>query len=88
MYAFKQCFDCPVIENMHMYACKRIQGISSQSPNHMVCDELGRQHLSVLAATKSVKYWLRFNKISSGKCVKNAYNMLKSMAEDGEENWA
>ena len=82
------CFDCPHVENVHVYACTRILGISSQSPDHMVCDELGRQHLSVLAATKHVKHWLRFDKIPSGKCVKMAHSMLKSVSEEGKENWA
>ena len=53
-----------------MYACKRILGLSSQSPNHIVYGELGRHHLSVLASTRCVKYWLRLNKISSNKYLK------------------
>ena len=71
-----------------MYACKRILGLSSQSRNHMVYGELGRHHLSVLAFTRCVKYWLRLNKLSSNRYVRMAYNMPKSMAEEGKENWA
>ena len=71
-----------------MYACKRILGLSSQSPNHMVYGELGRHHLSVLASSRYMKYWLRLNKLSSNRYVKMAYKMLKSMAEEGKENWA
>ena len=61
-----------------MYACKRILGLSSQSPNHMVYGELGRHRLSVLASTRCVKYWLRLNTLSSNRSVRTAYNMLKT----------
>ena len=53
----------------------------------MVYGELGRHHLSVLASSRCVKYWLRLDKLPS-RYVKMAYNMLKSMAEEGKENWA
>ena len=61
-----------------MYACKRILGLSSQRPNHMVYGELGRHHLSVLASTRCIKYWLRLNNLSHDKFVKMAYNMPKA----------
>ena len=60
------CFDCPNVEKVHMYACKRILGLSSQSPNHMVYGELGRHHLSILASTRCVEYWLRLNNRVTG----------------------
>ena len=82
------CFNCPNVEKVHIYACKRIRGISSQRPNHMIYSELGRHHLSVLASTRCVKYWLRLNKISSSRHMKMVYNMWKSMAGEGKENWA
>ena len=82
------CFDCPNVEKVHMYACKRILGLSAQSPNHMVYGELGRHHLSILASTRCVKYWLRLNKLSSNRYSRMAYNMLKNMAAEGKENWA
>ena len=82
------CFGCPNVEKVHMYACKRIIGLSSQSPNHMVYGELGRHHLSVLASTRCVKYWLRLNKLTSNRYARMAYNLLKSMAEEGKEIWA
>ena len=82
------CFDCPNVEKVHMYACKRILGLSFQSPYHLVYSEFGRHHLSVLASTRCVKYWLRLNKLLSNGYVRMAYNMLKSMAEEGKENWA
>ena len=44
--------DFPNVEKVHMYACKRKLGLSSQSPNHMVYGELGRHYLSVLASTR------------------------------------
>ena len=75
------CFDCPNVEKVHMYACKRILDLSSQSPNHMVYGELGRHHLCVLASTRCVKYWLRLNKLSSNRYVRMTYNILKSMAD-------
>ena len=81
-------FDCPKVKKVRMYACKRILGISSQSPNHMVYGKLGRHSLSVLASTRCVKYWLRLNKLPSSRYVKMTYNMPKSMAEEGKENWA
>ena len=54
----------------------------------MVYGEFGRHHVSVLASTRCVKYLLRLNKLSSNRYVKMAYNMLKSMTEEGKENWA
>ena len=71
-----------------MYVYKRILGLSSQSPNHMVYGELGRHHLFVLPYTRCVKYWLRLNLLSSNGYVKMAYNMMKSMVEEGKGNWA
>ena len=54
----------------------------------MVYGELGRHHLSVVASTRCVKYWLRLDKLSSSRHVKMACILLKSMAEEGKENWA
>ena len=54
----------------------------------MAYGELGRHHLSVLASTRRVKYWLRLNKVSSNRYVRMTYNMLKSMTGEGKRNWA
>ena len=55
------CFDCPSVEKVYMYACKRMSCLSSQISNHMVYGEPRRHHLSVLAATGCERYWLRIN---------------------------
>ncbi|KAK7108905.1 hypothetical protein V1264_013044 [Littorina saxatilis] len=82
------CFDCSNIEKVHMFACKRIIGVSPQSPNCMVYGELGRFPLSVLAATRCVKYWLRLNRLPNTRYVKMAHVMMRNMADRGTDNWS
>lgn len=81
------CFDCSQIEKVHMYACKRLLGISSNSPNQMVYGELGRCTLSILANIRSVKYWLRLNCMPDSRYAKMSYIMLKNAVERGKQNW-
>ena len=83
--------NCEIVQMFRKCTCtpdKRILGLSYQNPKSMVYGELGRYHLSVLASTRCVRYWLRLKKVPSSRYVKMAYNMLKSMAEEGHELWA
>ena len=53
VYEFKE------IDKLHIKFCKRILGVSNQTPNLAVLGELGRFPLYVIAKERSLKFWLK-----------------------------
>ena len=75
------------IEKVHMYACKRMLGVTPRTPNTLVQGELNRYPLSIDAKLKAVKYWGKLIQLDSTRLPRQAYEReLKETNKPG--NWA
>lgn len=79
--------DMNIIENLHIYACKRFLHTSLFSCNNAVMGDLGRYPIKLTAMKRCMKYWLRILKLSDDRHVKLCYNMLMLYDNHGYENW-
>ena len=53
VYNFKE------VDKLHIRFCKNLLGVRQQTPNMAVYGELGRLPLSVIAKSRSIKFWLK-----------------------------
>ena len=53
VYNFKE------VDKLHIRFCKNLFGVRQQTPNMAVYGELGRLPLSVIAKSRSIKFWLK-----------------------------
>lgn len=75
------------IEKVHMYACKKLLGVTPRTPNALVQAELNRYPITIDAKIKAVKYWAKLLELDTNRLPKQAYvRELKEM--DKPENWA
>ena len=70
------------------YACKRFLCVSTNATNAAVLGDCGRYPLSIEAAKRCVKYWLKIMKLPEERYVKKCYLMLINMSGNYYFNWA
>ena len=75
------------IERVHLMACKRYLGVPIRTPNKMVYGELGRFPLFIASYVRCVKYWFRLLQMEHTRLPYQAYRMLISLDENGENCW-
>ena len=75
------------IEKVHMFACKRLLGVTPRTPNALVQAELNRYPLKIDAQTRAVKYWAKLQRLEDHRLPKQAY--LRELNEVNKpNNWA
>ena len=75
------------IEKVHMFACKRLLGVTFRTPNTLVRGELNRFPLKIDAQMRVVKYWLKIQYMDNDRIPKQAY--LRELKEKNKPgNWA
>ena len=57
-----------IIEKTHMFACKKLLGVSARTPNTFIYAELNRYPLFIDSQIRTLKYW---KKTTSSRCIKN-----------------
>jgi hypothetical protein len=75
------------IERVHLYACKRFMSAPLRACNAVVYGDCERFPMFVLAAKRSIKYWLKVANMPSYRYVKKCYNMLLYYDSIGKSNW-
>ena len=76
-----------IVENAHLFACKRFLNIGVRSSNTMCYGELGRYPIQIRAMINAVKYWLRIATMSDNRLPRQTYNMLLRANVPLEHNW-
>lgn len=66
------------VENVHLFACKKILGVSKNTPNNLVYGELGRYPLYVDSVVRTVKYWLKILELPQERLPRLAYEKEKT----------
>ena len=75
-----------VIEKVHLFACKKLLGVSAKTPNAFIYFELNRYPLFVDARVKVYKYWLKLLSLEESRLPKQAY--IREMRElDKVNGW-
>lgn len=67
-------FQC--IEAVHLFAYKRLLGVSRKSPNTMIYGETGRYPLFIDTTLKSIKYWFKLQSMHINRFPKQAHLMI------------
>ena len=68
----------PMIERIHMYACKRVLGVSMKTPNALIYAELNRFPLTIDSIMRTVKYWMKILQLPQGRIPRQAYEREKN----------
>lgn len=66
-----------MIERIHMYACKRLLGVSMKTPNALIYAELNRFPLTIDSIMRSVKYWAKILQLPQDRLPRLAYEREK-----------
>ena len=75
-----------IIEKVHLYACKKLLGVSAKTPNAFIYCELNRYPLLIDAKTRAFKYWGRLLGMEDNRLPKQAY--LRELRElEKEYGW-
>ena len=81
-----------VIESAHLFACKRILGVSDRTPNQMAYGDTGRFPLFIDSTISSLKYWLKIKKMTMSRFPKQIFSMqireIEAGLTDNVTNWA
>ena len=77
-----------IVEQVHVYACKRYMSLPKKTTNIAVLGDCGRYPMFIEAVKHVIKYWIRILKMREDRYVKKAYNMLMLTDQLGVRNWA
>ena len=75
-----------IIEKVHLFACKKLLGVSAKTPNSFIYYELNRYPLVVDSRHRVMRYWARLLDLDDNRLPKQAYNReLREL--DKENGW-
>jgi len=81
-----------IIETAHMFACKRLLGLSDKTPNQFIYGDTGRYSLYIDSCLASLRYWLKLTYMPDDRFPKQAYLMLRNSMDlntfSNCKNWA
>ena len=61
------------VEKVHMFAARKVLGVSAKTPRHLVYGELNRHPIEVDSKIKTLKYWLKLQEMEDSRIPKQAY---------------
>ena len=66
-----------VIEKTHMFACKKLLGVSARTPNTFIYAELNRYPLFIDSQVRVLKYWQKLLSLDENRIPKQAYEKAR-----------
>jgi hypothetical protein len=75
-------------EKIHLFALKKILGVSRRTPNDLVYGELNRYPITINSAVNTIRYWLKVLQMSRERLPRKAYGMIYNLDERGKITWA
>ena len=73
-----------IIEKVHLFACKKLLGVSAKTPNSFVYTELNRYPLVIDARMRVFKYWAKILGMEGDRIPRQAYE--RELRELNKEN--
>ncbi len=87
-FDFENIFKNVSCEKLHIRFLKQLLGVHRKSVNFAVLSELGRFPLYYDIAKSVIKYWYRFENLSSDHPIlKDAYICSKNLNNEGKHSW-
>ena len=75
------------VEQLQIYACKRLLSVRTNSCNLSILGDTGRFPVQIISSKRCIKYWLRILKMPRTRYVKLCYEMLLHLDNLGYSNW-
>ena len=75
------------IEKVHMFACKRMLGVTPRTPNTLVQGELNRYPLAIETQVRAIKYWAKITQLDIHRLPRQTYEREKREINK-PDNWA
>ena len=77
--------DFKVIEKVHLFACRRLLGVSQKTPKTFLYTELNRYPLYIDSIMRTIKYWAKLLYMTDNRIPKQVYarEKLEIMKEHG-----
>ena len=66
-----------VIEKTHMFACKKLLGVSARTPNLFIYAELNRYPLFIDSQLRTIRYWFKLLNLEETRIPKQAYQKVR-----------
>ena len=75
-----------ITEKVHMFAARKLLGVTAKNPKTMIYGELNRYPLAIDSKMRVLKYWLKLNEMDEERLPKQAYNRAEKEL-DAEKSW-
>ena len=75
-----------VIEKTHMFACKKLLGVSARTPNLFIYAELNRYPLFIDSQVRTIKYWIKLLMLDDTRIPRRAYEKVRRDVEN-KHSW-
>ena len=75
-----------ITEKVHMFAARKLLGVTVKNPKTLICGELNRYPLHIDSQIRTIKYWLKLNEMDDSRLPKQAYN-CKEKEINTERSW-
>jgi len=75
-------------ESVHLFALKQFLGLDRRTPTDLVYSETNRYPLSVNAAVRCIRYWVKILHMDECRLPFKSYQMLYDLDVKGKSTWA
>ena len=76
------------LEKVHMFAARKLIGVSSKTPRQLVYGELNRYPLVIDSKIKTLKYWLKLQEMEDNRIPKQAYMRDEKEMHINTHSWS
>ena len=75
-----------ITEKVHMFAARKLLGVSAKTPKSFIYGELNRYPLNIDSKLKTIKYWFKLNKMEENRLPRQAY-LREERELNTEKSW-
>ena len=75
-----------ITEKVHMFAARKLLGVTVKTPKTLIYGELNRYPLSIDSKLRTIKYWLKLQEMDATRLPKQAYNR-EARELNNERSW-
>ena len=76
------------LEKVHMFAAKKLIGVSAKTPKQLVYGELDRYPIEIDCKVKTLKYWFKLQEMEEGRIPKQAYLRDEKEINFNNNSWS
>ena len=76
------------LEKAHMFAAKKLLGVSEKTPKQLIYGELNRYPMEIDCKIKTLKYWLKLQEMENDRIPKQAYLRDEKEQDSHTNSWS